>query len=156
MSILKAMFFTALLLLSETSIAQGSMESAVGPNLPPKVRALLIQEMNAVLDATERILGALVRGQDQIVVENAQAIHDSFIMKQEMTEADRNALLNSVPDAFLERDKAFHELSASLAKAARDGNEVLQKQLFAEMIDACTGCHSEHATDRFPGFGKSD
>lgn len=134
--------------------AEKSSDTAVGSSLPPEVRALLIQEMAAVLDATETILGALVRGEDLLVEEKARAIHDSFIMEQEMTEANRKALVSTVPDAFLERDKAFHELSARLAEAAREGDKPRQQKLFNDMIDACTGCHSRHATDRFPGFAE--
>ena len=156
MNILKALILTALVSQSSISIAEESTDSAVGSNLPPKVRALLIQEMSVVLGATKTILEALVQGQDHIVAENAQAIHDSFIMEQEMTEADKKALKMAVPAEFLERDVAFHKLTARLAEAARKGNEPLQMQLFAEMVNACTECHAKHATDRFPGFGKSD
>lgn len=152
MNILRVLILAALASTSGTVLAEGSSGSAVGSNLPPKVRGLLIQEMTAVLDASQTILGALARGQDQVVAENAQAIHDSFIMQQEMTDADKKALVDSVPAAFLEKDKAFHELSARLAEAAREENKALQKQLFAEMIDACTACHSKYARDRFPGF----
>lgn len=153
---LRALVLIALGSICGTTMAGGSSDSTVGSNLPPKVRGLLIQEMNAVLDASETILGALARGQDQVVAEKAQAIHDSFIMKQEMTDADKKALVNSVPATFLEKDKAFHELSARLAEAARKEDKARQRQLFAEMIDACTACHSEHARDRFPGFQKAD
>ena len=126
--------------------------AAVGSNLPPEIRALLVQEMNAVLGATKEILDALVRGQDELVARKAQAIHDSFILKQELTEADREALVAAVPAAFLERDRAFHELCARLAEAARAGDRPRQRELFANMVDACTGCHSRHARDRFPEF----
>ena len=133
------------------SAAEPSGES-VGSSLPPEIRALLVQEMNAVLGATKEILDALVRGQDELVARKAQAIHDSFILKRELTEADREALVAAVPAAFLERDRAFHELSARLAEAARAGDRPRQRALFAEMVDSCTGCHSRHARDRFPEF----
>lgn len=154
MNILKPFILIALISQSSMLIAEESTDSAVGSNLPPKVRGLLIQEMAIVLDATKKILQALVSGQDEIVAENAQAIHDSFIMEKEMTEADKKALKSAVPAAFLERDIAFHKLTARLADAARKGNEPLQMQLFTEMVNACTECHSKHATDRFPGFGR--
>jgi len=124
----------------------------VGPKLPAKVRGLLLQEMNAVLEATHDILDALVRGQDDVVAEKAQAIHDSFILKQEMTAADRRALKKAVPAAFVKRDKAFHELTAELAGAARDGDRARQRRLFGEMTEACTACHARYAPNRFPGL----
>lgn len=136
-----------------TLAAEAPSASAVGASLPPEVRALLIQEMNAILAASQDILDALVRGEDALVAERAQAIHDRFIMHEQMTAADREALHHAVPDAFLERDRAFHALSAQLAEAARAGDEDRQRRLFSEMIEACTGCHSRYASDRFPGFG---
>lgn len=138
-------------LAASTSSAQPEPNTeAVGPSLPPTLRALLIEEMLAVLDASGNILDALVRGQDARVAENAQAIHDSFIMAQQMTDADRETLRTSVPRAFLERDEAFHELSAELAESARNGDRPRQRELFAQLIDACVDCHSAHASNRFP------
>jgi len=140
----------ALLFASILSPAAMANETAVGSALPANVRALLIQEMLAVLDASKKIFEALVRGQDEVVAKNAQAIHDSFIMAQQMTDADMQALLAAAPKAFLERDEAFHELSAHLADAARKSDKALQRKLYHEMIDACVACHAAHATDRFP------
>ncbi|MBN1239262.1 MAG: cytochrome c [Gammaproteobacteria bacterium] len=130
--------------------AQSPGDGAVGPRLPAELRALLIEEMRAVLDASGNILDALVRGQDERVAESAQAIHDSFIMARQMTEADREALHAAVPHEFIERDEAFHELSLSLAEAARAGDRPRQRELFADMLEACVDCHTAHATDRFP------
>jgi len=124
----------------------------VGPKLPPRVRGLLLEEMNAVLGATQAILDALVRGEDSVVAEKAQAIHDSFILKQEMTAADRRALQEAAPKAFIERDRAFHALTGRLAQAAREGDAARQRELFADMVEACAACHARYATNRFPGF----
>lgn len=138
------------------AIAGESSDTGVGSALPPKVRELLIKEMNAVLDATKNILDALVQGQNEIVAKNAQAIHDSFILKQEMTPEDKEALRNSVPEAFITQDQAFHEISARLATAARKGDTAQQQRLFTDMVDACVACHSLYATDRFPAFSTLD
>lgn len=124
----------------------------VGADLPPKLRGLLIQEMNAILDASKAILDALVRGQNEIVAEKAQAIHDSFIMKQAMTADDKKALLAAVPEDFLKRDRAFHALSASLADAARKGDRAATLGLYRDLVSACIDCHARHAQDRFPTF----
>jgi hypothetical protein len=146
---MKNLFFSMIFVLAACTNVMAD-ESAVGSTLPPNVRVLLIQEMIAVLDASKTILDALVRGQDEVVAKNAQAIHDSFIMAQKMTEADKQALLKAVPEAFLKRDEAFHELSARLAEAARKGDKGLQRKLYYEAIDSCVACHANHATDRFP------
>ncbi len=138
--------------LASTESAADAPDESVGANLPPGLRGLLLREMNAALEASKRILDALVRGQDEVVARNAQAIHDSFILAQEMTPADRETLRESLPDAFIERDRIFHEISDRLARAARAKDRQRQLQLFADMIAACRDCHSHHAGDRFPGF----
>lgn len=144
----------ALALAAMLAVPVAGAAEPVGPRLPERVRGLLVQEMNAVLGASHQILDALVRGQDEVVAARAQAIHDSFILKQQMTEADRQALMAAVPPEFVERDRAFHELSGNLARAARDGDAARQRELFGAMIDACAGCHGRYAPDRFPGFGR--
>lgn len=144
----------ALMLASAHLVAAQADPEPVGPKLPPKVRGLLLQEMNAVLGATHEILDALVRGEDGIVAQKAQAIHDSFILQQEMTQADRQALKEAVPKAFIERDQAFHALTGQLAEAAREGDAASQQTLFADMVNACAACHSRYATNRFPEFAE--
>jgi len=137
---------------ADSSQQPSTTDSAVGSSLPPKLRALLIQEMLALSEASKQIVDALVRGQDDVVAENAQGMHDSFIMAQEMSEEDEHALHSALSHAFIERDEAFHELSAQLADAARAGDRSKQRVLFAEILDACVACHAAHATDRFPSL----
>ena len=149
-----AVLATALVVVSMAPVTAQEAPEPVGPKLPPKVRGLLLQEMNAVLGATHEILDALVRGQDAVVAEKAQAIHDSFILKQEMTAADRQALKQAAPKAFVERDRAFHGLTGRLAEAARQGDAARQRALFADMVDACAACHARYATNRFPDLAE--
>lgn len=156
MKLLRAMLIITLAFQPLSSVAEKPSGTNVGADLPPKVRSLLVQEMTIILATTKDILEALVRGQNEVVAEKAQAIHDSFIMKQEMTEADKKSLKTSVPPEFLKRDQAFHQLASRLAEAAREEDHAAQNQLFSEMINACAECHSRHATDRFPGFGSPD
>lgn len=122
----------------------------VGEQLPPKVRGLLIEEMQGILGASQKIQAAIVQGDHETVAQQAQAIHDSFIMKQEMTQEDEQALLAAVPDAFLKQDKALHQLSEALAEAGRSQNTALQRRQFNEMIKGCVRCHRDYASARFP------
>lgn len=124
----------------------------IGSKLPADVRILLIQEMVAILGATQTITDAMVRGEDRIVAEEAQRIHDSFILAQELTDEQHEALVGAASEEFLTKDEAFHEMSATLAEAARAGNKPQQREIFSQMLDACVACHTEHAAKRFPGF----
>lgn len=144
----------ALMLASPTPRAEPAAAETqpVGPKLTPKLQSLLTQEMVAILQASQAILDALVRGDDGRVAEQAQAIHDSFILEREMTEQDRRDLMQAAPPAFVERDRAFHELTGNLAAAARRGDRERQLELFGRMVESCSGCHARYATNRFTGF----
>lgn len=127
-------------------------EEDIGSKLPPDVRGLLIQEMNAILGATQNIINAMVRGEDALVAREARQIHDSFILAQALTKEQERALLQAASEEFLARDAAFHALSARLAEAAQAGDKPRQRTVFGEMLDACLICHTEHAAQRFPSF----
>lgn len=124
----------------------------IGSQLPPDVRGLLIQEMIAILGSTQTIVNAMVRGEDETVAREAQRIHDSFILAQELSEEQHDALVAAASAEFLAKDEAFHEMSASLAEAARAGDKAEQQKVFTQMLNACVVCHTEHAAERFPGF----
>lgn len=127
-------------------------DEPVGPRLPPQIRGLLLQEMQSINEASREIFTALVSGDDARVASLAQQIHDSFIMRQSMTPADRQQLRAAVPEAFIEMDQGLHEAAHALAEAADGGDRPLQRQRFGRMLEACGGCHARFATDRFPGF----
>lgn len=137
------------------AIAGQPATTNIGSQLPPELRGLLIQEMQEIQAASQQIQAAMVQGQHEIVAERAQAIHDSFIMAQQMTDEDEQILHETLPEAFVERDQALHELSAGLAEAARNEDTEAQIRLFSEMINGCVDCHAEYASGRFPGLDAS-
>ena len=136
------------------SAAIAQQATPVSPDLTPKLRELLRKEMLSIENASQQILSALIAGEDARVAELAQKIHDSFILQQSMTPEDRKDLMAAVPKDFVTRDRAFHELSSTLAEAGRSGDRRRQHEEFARMIDACTACHTLYATDRFPKLEK--
>lgn len=133
-----------------TASAEEAGGTNVGAQLPPKVRGLLIEEMQGILGASQKIQAAIVQGDHETVAQEAQAIHDSFIMEQEMTKEDEQALLAAAPDEFLEQDQALHKLSETLAEAGRNQDTALQLQQFNELMEGCVRCHSDYASARFP------
>lgn len=126
----------------------------VTPKLTPKLQDLLRKEMLSIDHASQQILAALVRGEDARVTELAQQIHDSFILRQSMTPEDKADLMAAVPDGFVRQDKTFHEISAALAQAAREGDRPGQQEHFSQMIQACSACHAQYARDRFPNYSE--
>lgn len=126
----------------------------VSPDLTPKLRDLLRKEMLSIEEASKDILSALIAGDDERVAGLAQQVHDSFILAQSMTPEDEQDLMAAVPEDFVTRDRAFHELSATLAEAARNGDRAQQHADFGRMVEACTACHALYATDRFPDLAE--
>jgi len=106
----------------------------VFPKLTSRLQDLLRREMVSVEAASRDILSALVAGRDERVADLAQQIRDSFILRQEMTAADRQDLMAVVPEDFVRMDRRFHELSAGLAEAAEAGDRQLQHERFARML----------------------
>jgi len=134
------------LALSTSSLAA----EPVTPKLTDKLSQLLQKEMRAVQGGMASIHSAMVMGQHESVAENAQQIHDSFILQQELTEQDRKDLMSAVPEGFIKLDKEFHKLAASLAKAGKNQNTAEQRKLFDQMTANCIQCHGQYASDRFP------
>jgi hypothetical protein len=126
----------------------------VGPKLTPKLRDALRQEMASVLLASQDIVGALAIGDHAAVAEQAQQIHDSFILEQALTEQDRQDLEAAMPAAFVELDRGFHEISAALAGAARAQDVEQELGAFARMTEACVVCHGRFAANRFPALAR--
>ncbi len=124
----------------------------VGPQLPDKLRGLLVKEMIEVEAAMRETYSAIIQGKHDEVAQKGQAIHDSFILEQSLTEQDRQDLKAAVPGEFLQMDERFHQLSASLAEAGRQQNTQEQIEVFNRMTESCVACHSRYVTDRFEGL----
>lgn len=150
----KIIVMLCVLLISSMSHAESEKDeaNAVGSQLPNHIRSLLIEEMQAITTSMDMIFRAIIAGEHDQVASQAQAIHDSFIMAQKMTEDDRKTLEETLPEAFINRDQAFHHLSAELAEAARNEDLAKQVKLFQDMQQACLACHQDHALDRFPNL----
>jgi hypothetical protein len=132
--------------------AASSAAEPVGPKLTAKLRDVLRQEMALVLGATQDIVGAIATGDHATIAMRARQIHDSFILEQALTEQDRQDLMAAVPVGFVELDRAFHEISAALAEAARAEDAERELAIFDEMTRSCVTCHARFAADRFPGL----
>ncbi len=147
-------FFAFLITIVGSGFSLAQTQEPVSPKLTPKLQDLLRKEMVSINDASQKILSALVAGDDERVETLAQQIHDSFILRQSMTPEDKKHLMTVAPQDFVQMDRNFHAIAAELAQAARVNDRPLQKEIFDRMIEACSACHTRFATDRFPGFSK--
>jgi cytochrome c553 len=143
--------FLATVLLGLAVSTSSVATEPVTPKLTDKLSRLLQQEMRAVQGGMTTIHSAMVMGKHESVAENAQQIHDSFILQQKLTEQDRKDLMSAVPKGFIKLDKEFHKLAAALAEAGRNKDTKEQHRLFSKMTGNCIQCHGKYVSDRFPG-----
>lgn len=139
-------------LITMTLIGLPAMGEDVTSELNPKLRALLQREMVQVEAAMTAIYSAMIRGDHEQVREKGQAIHESFILSQELTDEDRKALKSAVPADFLKLDQAFHKQAASLAESAERRDMRQQLKIFGQMTESCVACHSRYVSERFEGL----
>lgn len=124
----------------------------VGPDLTDKLRGLLVKEMVEIEAAMQETYSAIIQGKHNEVAQKGQAIHDSFILEQSLTEQDEQDLVAAVPEEFLQMDGRFHRLAASLAEAGKQQDTQAQVNTFNRMTESCVACHSRYVTDRFKGL----
>ncbi|MBA1145616.1 cytochrome c [Ectothiorhodospiraceae bacterium WFHF3C12] len=134
--------------------SQSSSADPVTPKLTDKLRGLLQAEMQQIDQAMRDIYTAIISGDHETVADRARAVHESFILKQSLTPADRKDLVQAVPKDFLARDKAFHATALKLAEAGERRETRAELRHFERMTRQCTGCHARYVSDRFPGVGQ--
>ncbi len=121
-------------------------------NLSPALKQLLVREMQAVQQGMISLVPAIASGNWEEIAVIGKQIHDSYIIKQNLTDAQVSDLHHSVPPAFLRLDQSFHKSAGMLAHAAEMKNADVVNFYFYKLNDACVQCHSQFAYRRFPGL----
>ncbi|HUH36768.1 MAG TPA: hypothetical protein VL027_02370 [Spongiibacteraceae bacterium] len=132
----------------------GYSESDV-ESLSPGLRALLKQEMVAIQDGMKNMVPAFASGDLTEVSAIAGRISQSFILKQAITEAQNKELHETLSKDFLAKDRQFHQYADMLEHVSKEGHAELVVFYYSKLMESCAGCHSEHATHRFPAFTKA-
>ena len=126
-------------------------------HLSPELTGLLQQEMNAILQGMQALVPAIAAGNWQDVAGVGEHMQDSYIMQQQLTDAQREELHRKLPPAFLELDQSFHRAAGMLAHAAQQHNAEVVTFYFYKLTDTCVACHGKFALHRFPGLnGEAD
>ena len=125
----------------------------VGPKLTERLKELLATEMAQVGEATSMLAHSIATGDHETVNALGVKVRDSFILKQSLTPQDKKDLVGAVPKAFLMLDKRFHGMAGKMAQAAEAKDTELELFYYGQMLEACTQCHAQFASDRFTGFG---
>ncbi len=119
-------------------------------SLSPELRALLKQEMLAIQEGMKNIVPAFASGNLKEVSGIAGKISKSFILKQKITDTQKHELHQKLPKAFILKDKEFHKYAGMLEHVSEKGHTELVGFYYSKLLESCIGCHSEHASHRFP------
>lgn len=144
-------FFTLFVTLGVTVSAACYSENKV-ESLSPELRALLTQEMLAIQEGMKNIVPAFASGNISEVSEIAGAISRSYILKQQITDAQKHELHEKLPNGFIEKDQQFHKYAGMLEHVSNEGHTELVSFYYSKLLESCVGCHSEYAKHKFPAF----
>ena len=141
------------MLMPALACAEDQHKSGV-ESLSPGLRALLTEEMQAIQSGMQAIIPAYSAGNWGEIVHIADKIANSYILKQRLTDDQKNELHNSLPDSFIQLDQQFHYFAGMLKHVAEEEKSELVGFYFSQMNDACQACHSQYATHKFPAFAQ--
>ncbi len=125
--------------------ADSSVES-----LSPELRALLKKEMIALQTGMQSILPAYISGDLDEVAHIAKKAKNSFILKQKITEDQKQELKTKLPESFIKMDAKFHKYAGMLEHVAEKKNTELVGFYYSKLTESCVSCHTEYAKHRFP------
>ena len=123
-----------------------------GVQLSTDLLALLNTEMGLIQAGMMDMVPAIAAGEWGKVAAIAQKIKASFILKQKLTDAQKEELHQVLPQQFIEMDMDFHKSAGMLAHAAEMKNADVVNFYFYKMNAACVSCHGKYAAGRFPGL----
>lgn len=121
-------------------------------SLSPELRTLLQKEMQALQKGMMDIIPAYIAGNWGEIKVIAHQMKNSYIMKQQLTDAQKKELHSTLPDSFIELDQQFHYLAGMLEHVAEEEKLELINFYFSKMGETCMSCHAQFATHKFPAF----
>ena len=119
-------------------------------SLSVELRALLSKEMLAIQEGMVAIIPAYSAGKTDEIASIARLIKESYVLKQNMSKAQKEELHSKLPAEFLELDQQFHYNAGMLQHAAENRKHELIGFYFWQLSEAFAGCHSQYARHQFP------
>ena len=120
--------------------------------LSGELRVLLVKEMLALQSGMQAIIPAYVSGNWSQIEQIAGNMENSYILKQSLTDAQKEELHTLLPASFIQLDQQFHYLSGMLKHVAEKQKTELVGFYISQLNESCLGCHRQFATHRFPAF----
>ena len=121
-------------------------------SLSPELRALLATEMQEIQKGMMSLVPAYASGNWAEIEEIGTKIERSYILKQNITDAQMTELHNSLPGSFIELDQQFHYFAGMLSHAANKKKPELVGFYISKLNESCVSCHARYATHKFNGF----
>jgi hypothetical protein len=113
--------------------------------LSASLHAVLREEMRAIERAMPALHAAVQAGELATVARLGDEIAGTFILRQKLTQQQRQELHHQVPRAFLHMDHRFHDEARWLADAARQAQPPHVADHYLALVTACTDCHARFA-----------
>jgi hypothetical protein len=148
--ILLVMLF-AIFIAPTTSLA-GDKETKPALDLSPELITLLRAEMAELSGGVQSIALFIATADWKSIEETSEKMHESYIMKKSLTQPQKMELKQKLPREFKQLDGAFHARAKQLGQAAASKDTELVTFHYSRLVEACAGCHSAFAKNRFPGF----
>ncbi len=120
--------------------------------LTPELRELLRAEMREIATGIQGVALALATADWKSIQETGTMIRASYIMESQLTEAQAKELGQVLPARFKQIDEDLHHRAEKMAAAAAAHDAEAAAFHYSRMLESCSQCHSEFATERFPGF----
>jgi hypothetical protein len=143
---------TVIILLCSTAYTDETSEAHDSINLSPDIQVLLQAEMRELAVASQAMVIGYMSGDWKSIQRIGEQIRDSYVMQQNLTEAQKQELAHKLPGRFKRLDAEFHARADRLATAAANADAELVAFHFYRLLESCATCHSEYAASRFPGF----
>ena len=129
-------------------------QTSQGVKLSPSLLTLLNQEMKLIQQGIMDLVPAIAAGEWDKASALGEKIKKSFILKQKLTDAQKEELHRVLPQPFIEMDMDFHKSAGMLAHAAEMRNADVVNFYLYKLNAACVSCHGKFAAERFPGLSK--
>ena len=152
---MKWVFMIASLLLMTFSAGMAADQKSGVEALPSDLRALLRQEMRAIETAMKDMVSFIAAGNYKQTEQLASQIENSFILKQNLTQAQMHQLHTLLPEDFLQQDLQFHYYAGMLQHVAANKKPELVAFYYGQLLESCGSCHQAHAQHQFPLYQKT-
>jgi len=136
----------------ESTSHQAMAEHSGITTLSPGLRELFSKEMVELQNGMTAIIPLYVAGKLDEIALIAAKMEGSYVLKQNLSEAQMHELHSKLPDAFITLDQEFHYLAGMLEHVAKVEKMELVSFYISKIGEACVGCHAEYATHKFPAL----